>query len=194
MQAGGADKELVFKIGCGHGDAALHFIGAQGGVERQVDSAIEEQVAATHDEGGEGDGAQVRAHDGVQLPRGIAGLQCGEAGGQHRSRLVSGGAHGGFVFGQNRAGNDGGEHLALGLGFREHLVADAGVFHVERNHFAQTETEDGECFSGLGGQGIEVENEDADHGVGQDDGHGAGARGNLIESAADGGGNGFGSA
>jgi hypothetical protein len=65
------------------------------------------------------------------------------------------------------------------------------VFHVKGNHFAQAEAEDGEGFSGFGGQGIEVEDEDADDGVREDDGDGAGARGNLPESGADGGGNGF---
>ena len=44
----------------------------------------------------------------------------------------------------------------------EHLIADAGVLHIEGNHLAQAEADDGNGFSGFGGKGIEVEDEDAD--------------------------------
>ena len=53
--------------------------------------------------------------------------------------------------------------------FGEDLVAEAGVFDVEGDHFAQAETEDREWPRGLGGEGIEVEHEDADDGVGENE-------------------------
>ena len=55
----------------------------------------------------------------------------------------------------------------------EHLIADAGVLHIEGNHFAQAEAHDGDRFDGFGGQGIEVEDEDANKGVGQNHSDGA---------------------
>ena len=76
----------------------------------------------------------------------------------------------------------------------KHLIADAGVLDIEGDHFAQAEADDGNGLSGFGGKGIEVEDEDADDGVGQDDGDGASARRDFVESGADGGGDGFGRA
>ena len=58
--------------------------------------------------------------------------------------------------------------LHSSLVLRQHLVAQAGVLHIEGNHLAQAEAQHGNGFGSLGGQGIEVQHEDADHGVGQD--------------------------
>ena len=55
------------------------------------------------------------------------------------------------------------------------------MLNLEGNHFAQAEAHDGEGLSGLGGEGIEIEDEDANNGVGQDDSDGAGARRNFVE-------------
>ena len=180
--------ELVFKIGGGDGDAALNFSEAQRGIFRQVEGAIEQQVAAVGDGGGERERAEVGGQHGFH---GIDGFKRGEAGGKNRAGLVAGGADGGFVLGEDGAGKHGGEHLPLGLVLGEDLVADAGVLHVEGNHFAQAEAQDGKGFSGAGGQGIEVEHEDADGGVGKHQRDGAGARRDLVERGANGGGDGF---
>ena len=125
---------------------------------------------------------------------GIDSLESGEAGREYGAGLVAGVADGGFVLGEDGAGNDGGQHLALGLTLREHLVADAGVLHVEGNHFAQAEAHHGDGFGGFAGQGIEVEDEDADEGVGQDQSDGVGARRNLGERGTNGRCDGFGRA
>ena len=88
---------------------------------------------------------------------------------KNSARLVAGGAHGSFILGEDGAGHDGGEHLAFGFVLRQNLIADAGMFHVERDHLAQAKAHDRDGFSVFGGQGIEVEDEDADQRVGKDD-------------------------
>ena len=62
------------------------------------------------------------------------------------------------------------------------------MLHVKGNHLAQAEAEHRDGFSGLGGQGIEVEHEDADQRVGKDERDGAGARRDLAEGGANGSG------
>ncbi len=133
---------------------------------------------AVGDGSGDGARAEIRGHDGFQ---GVEGFKRGERGRKYCAGLVACGTNGGFVFGENGAGNDGGKDFTFGFGLRQQLIADAGVLDLERDHFAQAEAHDGEGFSGLGGQGIEIEDEDADNGVGQDDSDGAGARRNFVE-------------
>ena len=60
------------------------------------------------------------------------------------------------------------------------------MFDIERHHFAQAEAQNGNGLGCLLGQGIEVEHEDADRGVGQDQRHGAALRGQFVEGLADG--------
>ena len=116
---------------------------------------------------------------------GSSRLQRGQAGGQHGAGFVAGSADGGFILGEDRARHDRGQHFALGLVLRQHLVADAGVLHIEWNHFAQAEAHHGDGFGSLGGQGIEVEHKDADERVGQNQGDGAGARGNFGQARSE---------
>ena len=68
----------------------------------------------------------------------------------------------------------------------EDLVAEAGVLHFEGNHFAESETQYRDCLAGARGQGIEVENEDANRGVGNDDGDEAAARRDAGQCVANG--------
>jgi 50S ribosomal subunit-associated GTPase HflX len=80
-------------------------------------------------------------------------------------------------------------HFCLVL--RQHLVAQSGVLHVEGNHLAQAEAQHGVGFSGLGGQGIEVQHKDAHHRIRQHQGDGARARRNLAKGRANRGCNSF---
>jgi len=191
MEGAGGGLELVFKVGSGDGDAALNFGEAEGWIFGQVEGAMEQQVVAGGDGGGERERAEVRGQHGF---KGVDGFKRGEAGGKNRAGLVSGRADGGFVFGEDEPGENGGEDFPLVLGLGEHLVADAGMLDVEGDHFAEAETQDGEGFRGAGGQGIEVEHEDADDGVGQNEGDGAGAGRDLAERGADGVGDSLGGA
>ena len=90
--------------------------------------------------------------------------------GHDSAGLVAGGAHGGLVFLQNIAGKDGDEDAGFGLALGEDLIAEAGVFHVKGNHFAQPETEHRDRFAGACGDSVEVEYEDAHRCIGNDDG------------------------
>ena len=144
---------------------------------------MEQQVAAVGDGGGQRQGAQVGGQHGFH---GVDGLKRGQAGGQNRAGLVSGGANRGLVFGQDGAGENRSQHLPLVLVLRQHLVADAR----RAPHRREPSCAGGSAGPGRlrrpGGQGIEVEHEDPDGGVGQHQRDGAGARRNLVERGANG--------
>jgi hypothetical protein len=61
------------------------------------------------------------------------------------------------------------------------------VFDVEGDHFPEAEAENGNGFGRLGWQGIEIEDEDPDRGVGQDEGDGAAFGRELAENGANSG-------
>ena len=111
MKAARGHAKLVFKVGCGHGNAALNFRAANGRIFRQVESAMEQQVVSVGDGGGQRQRTQIGSQHGFH---GIDGLKSSQAGGQHRARLVSGGADGGFIFAEDGTGQNRCEDLALG--------------------------------------------------------------------------------
>jgi hypothetical protein len=175
------DQQLVLEVGGGHGDAALHLSEALAGILRQVEGAIEQQVAAVGDGRCERQGAEVGNQHRLH---GFDGFQSSQPGRQHRAGLVPGGADHSLIFSQDGAGNDGCQNFAFGLGLHQHLVAQAGMLHVKWNHLAQAEAQHRVSFSRFAGHGIEVQNEDADHRIRQDQGDGVGARRDLAEGSA----------
>ena len=67
------------------------------------------------------------------------------------------------------------------------LIADGGIVGVEGQELFEAEANDGEGFGGLAGQRVEVEQKDADGGVGDDEGGLAAALADGFEGLADGG-------
>ena len=165
VKGAGARAELVFKVGGGDGDAALNFSGALLRSLGKVEGAIEKQILPVGDRGGDGVRAEVGGQTASMESTASSAARLEE---QNSAGLVAGGANGGFVLGEDGAGHDGGQNFAFGFVLRQHLIADAGVLHVKGNHLAQAEADHGDGFSGFGGKGIEVEDEDADERVGQD--------------------------
>ncbi len=53
MQPARPAPQLVFKVGRGHGNAALHLFQAHAGILGQVERAIEQQIVAVGDRGGQ---------------------------------------------------------------------------------------------------------------------------------------------
>ncbi len=74
-----------------------------------------------------------------------------------------------LVFGEEFAGHGDGEDADEGAGGGHDLVADGGVVGVEGEEFFEAEADDGEGFGGFAGELVEVEQEDADGGVGDDE-------------------------
>ena len=68
--------EFVFEIRGGDGDSALDFGGAGPWLRRQVEGAVEEQVVAAGDGGGDGVCAEI---GGDHAFHGAGGLESGEA-------------------------------------------------------------------------------------------------------------------
>ena len=136
----GRRAKLVFKEGGGNGDATLHVALTEGRVFGQVEGAIEKQVASVGDGGGESRLGEVGGENGFKR---VDGRESGEAGGQHDAGLVASSADDGFVLGQYRSGEDGGEHLAVVFALSEDLVAETSVLNLEGHRLAQAKTQNG---------------------------------------------------
>jgi hypothetical protein len=102
-------------------------------------------------------------------------------------------------YSEDVAGDGDGEDADDGFAGAHGLEGDHGVVRVEGEEFFEAETDEGEGFGEAVGEGFEVEQEDADGGVGDDEGDagagvaggaGVGALTDLFQSAADGGGDG----
>ena len=93
----------------------------------------------------------------------------GEGAGDHGAGFEAGFAGDGFVLGEDVARNGDGEDAHDLFAGAHDLEADHGVVGVEGQQLLEAEADDGEGFGELVGERVEVEQQDADGGVGDDE-------------------------
>src|SRR5580658_3704354 len=149
---------------------------------------MEKEYAVSRD--GSSDAGAAGVDDERGFGRGDAGERR-EGAGEDGSGFEAGFTHGGLVLLEDVARDRDGEDAHVGLGRAHDLEADHGVLNLKGHELFEAEAHHGQRLGELGGQCVEVEQEDADGGVGEDDGElGAAAVGadiNRFQCPADGG-------
>ena len=133
----------------------------------QVDAAMQQQDAAADDGRRDAGGMRVDEQDGGF--RRHRSRRAGERAGHDGAGLEAGFAGGGFVLREHVARDGDGEHAHDLFAGAHDLEADHGVVGVEGQELLEAEADDGESFGKLVGQRVEVEQQDADGGVGNDE-------------------------